>query len=267
MQNVAIFGVPRSGTSWLGQIFNSSPNVIYRYQPIFAYSFEDTLSANSSSKDIRVFHKNLLATDDDFVCQKKNISGNDAPQFSKGKTTHLVWKEVRYLNIIKNLLHESPTKVIGIIRHPCGVLKSWMKAPKEFDSDWDIKEEWRHAQNKNKNRYDYYGYERWKEAAEMFIELERQYPTQFKSVVYESLLDETYRAVEELFDFTELNLSLQAEDFLGKSSGTESDDPYSVYRNDKQGDKWRSELPQEIINEVLDDTDFRKIAKHYEFGK
>jgi hypothetical protein len=54
---------------------------------------------------------------------------------------------------------------------------------------------------------------------------------------------------------------------LGKSSGTESDDPYSVYRNDKQGDKWRSELPQEIINEVLDDTDFRKIAKHYEFGK
>ena len=37
MKNVAIFGVPRSGTSWLGQIFNSSPMVAYRFQPLFSY--------------------------------------------------------------------------------------------------------------------------------------------------------------------------------------------------------------------------------------
>lgn len=267
MKNVAIFGVPRSGTSWLGQIFNSSPNVIYRYQPIFAYSFEGDLSETSSTKEIRQFHQLLLDTDDDFVCQKINISGNEAPQFPKDEITHLVWKEVRYLNIIENILQKSSTKVIGIIRHPCGVLKSWMQAPKEFDEKWDINEEWRYAKKKNKSKYDFYGFDRWKEAAKIFLKLEQKYSNQFKSVVYESLLDETVKNVKELFDFAELYLTSQTKKFIQRSTETESLDPYSVYRKKKRGDQWINHLPSAIIQKILTDTEFQKISKQYGFRK
>ena len=41
MRHLALFGCPRSGTSWLGQIFNSAPDVAYRYQPLFSYEFKD----------------------------------------------------------------------------------------------------------------------------------------------------------------------------------------------------------------------------------
>jgi hypothetical protein len=267
MQNVAIFGVPRSGTSWLGQIFNSSPNVIYRYQPIFAYSFEDTLSANSSSKDIRGFHKNLLATDDDFVCQKKNVSANDAPQFSKGKTTHLVWKEVRYLNIIEDLIQQSSIKIIGIVRHPCGVLKSWMKAPKEFNKEWDIVEEWRYAQKKNEEKNDFYGYERWIRATQMFTELEKSYPNKFKTVVYESLLKEPNLITKEMFSFAGLRYTHQTKSFLQKSTQTASDDPYDVFRKEKTGQEWKNELPSDIINKILSDERFKELNKYFKWDE
>jgi hypothetical protein len=261
MQNVAIFGVPRSGTSWLGQIFNSSPNVIYRYQPIFAYSFEDTLSANSSSKDIRGFHKGLLATDDDFVCQKKNISGNDVPQFSKGKATHLVWKEVRYLNIIEDLIQQSSIKIIGIFRHPCGILKSWMQAPKEFDSDWDIEEEWRYAQKKNSSDDEFYGYERWVQASQMFIKLRESYPEQFFTVSYEALLSDLNGQVTSLFDFTNIPITKHTLSFLQKSTTESSNDPYGVYRKGKTGDEWKKELPSDIIDRIINDDRYLRIME------
>ncbi|MGD8427707.1 MAG: sulfotransferase, partial [Balneolaceae bacterium] len=206
MKNIAIFGVPRSGTSWLGQIFNSSPQVAYRYQPIFAYSFKRGLSELSSSEDIQTFHRELLCLDDDFVCQKRNISGNPAPQFTKKEITHLVWKEVRHLNVIENLIRKSSTKVIGIIRHPCGVLKSWMQAPREFKADWDVQEEWRFASKKNDGAHDFYGYERWLSAANMFLRLAEVYPGQFRILIYESLLRDSKSTVQGLFEFVDLIL-------------------------------------------------------------
>ena len=101
MQNIAIFGAPRSGTSWLGQIFNSSPNVAYRYQPIFAYSFDGMLNEDCTFEEIRSFHHDLLRTKDPFVLQKQNISGRNTPRFKKAAIKFLVWKEVRYLEVIE----------------------------------------------------------------------------------------------------------------------------------------------------------------------
>ena len=38
---IAIFGMPRSGTSFLGQILDSSPSVAYRLEPIFSYKLKN----------------------------------------------------------------------------------------------------------------------------------------------------------------------------------------------------------------------------------
>src|SRR5699024_3521938 len=203
--------------------------------------------------EINSFHQELLETNDDFVCQKKNISGNNTPQFDKSEITHLVWKEVRYLNIIENLIKKSSTKVIGIVRHPCGVLKSWMKAPKEFDSAWRIEEEWRHAAKKNSGDHEFYGYERWLQAARMFKKLEKTYPEQFKVVTYEGLLDNLAGRIASLFDFTGITMTKQTQHFLEESTTQSSDDPYSVFRKDKRGDEWKNELPMKVIDEIIND--------------
>ena len=67
---VAIHGAPRSGTSWLGQLFNSSENVAYRYQPLFSYAFKQRLTSTSTRREIELFFDDLLFTEDDFVLQR-----------------------------------------------------------------------------------------------------------------------------------------------------------------------------------------------------
>lgn len=261
MNHVAIFGVPRSGTSWLGQLFNSSSHVAYRYQPIFAYSFEGTLGPNSTTDEIAEFYQKLLRSNDDFVCQKKNISGNLAPQFLKHSITHLVWKEVRYLNIIRKLLRYSDTKVIGIVRHPCGVIKSWMNAPREFDSKWDIQQEWRHAPQKNTGPQDFFGYERWLDASEIFLTMTKAFPDRCKIVQYESLVKNPQTKVSALFEFAGISLGSQTKSFINESTLMSSDDPYGVFKKKKNVSAWRDKLPTNIINEITSDGRFQRITE------
>lgn len=45
--------------------------------------------------------------------------------FEKNEITHIVYKEVRYHHIIKNLLlKDSSIKIIGIIRNPLATINS-----------------------------------------------------------------------------------------------------------------------------------------------
>ena len=44
LKKIAIFSVPRSGSSWLGQIFNSHEDVSFRMQPLFSYSHKSALN-------------------------------------------------------------------------------------------------------------------------------------------------------------------------------------------------------------------------------
>ena len=61
VNKLAIFGVPRSGTSWLSQIFNSHPDVAMRFQPLFSYSHKGRVSEDSSSEEISEFFDELVS--------------------------------------------------------------------------------------------------------------------------------------------------------------------------------------------------------------
>jgi hypothetical protein len=266
MEYVALFGVPRSGTSWIGQIFNSSPKVAYRYQPIFAYSFNGFIDTHSSSKDITQFYQKLLTTNDPFVCQLRNISGNETPQFAKQEITHLVWKEVRYLNIIKILIQRSATRVIGIVRHPCGVINSWVNAPREFKSSWDILEEWRFADKKNSGEHEFYGYERWLKATNLFLNLENNYPDQFKIIVYEDLINNLFPKIKLLFEYAGLEVTEQTEEFLFRSTSVTSNDPYGVYKKNKSGYEWKNQLNATIIENILKDKRYQELNEIFKWN-
>ncbi|NJL77037.1 MAG: hypothetical protein HC892_20510 [Saprospiraceae bacterium] len=85
MQRIAIHSVPRSGSSWLGHILNSSPEVTYKYQPLFSYELKDYLSDNSSIETIDGFFNKLFFTNDEFTNQKKELASGKAPNFNKDK--------------------------------------------------------------------------------------------------------------------------------------------------------------------------------------
>ena len=251
MKRVAIHSAPRSGSSWLGQILNSSPKVCYRFQPLFSYAFKNYLNEKSSQEDISAFFKKISISEDDFLLQRDKVINGLYPSFSKdNKSTHIVYKEVRYHNIIKNLLDkDKESKVIGLIRSPYAVIDSFLRSPKEFRKDlgWKEEEEWRYALKKNLNKSEeFFGYEKWKEVYFIFKELEREYKDRFLLVRYDDLIGDTVNHVKKIFKFCDMEINEQTYSFIQRSNSSGKESVYSVYRDKKQDINWVSTLDKVI---------------------
>jgi len=262
--NIAIFSVPRSGSTWLGQIFNSLPSVVYRFQPNFAYSFPYYINDTSDNFQIENFYNELLESTDPFVNGEISISGKNNIEFKKDEIKALVWKEVHALYLTKTILQNSTTKVIGIIRSPFSVIASWIKIPREFDPNWDVNEEWRFASLKNNGSpNNFFGYEKWKETVMLFLELREQFPKQFYLVNYEDLLKHTEREVSIIFDFCGLEMHGQTREFLLKTKESNEKDAYSIYKSKKDDCSWKESLPKFIVEEICLDPDFIELNEMF----
>lgn len=255
-KKVAIFSAPRSGSSWVGQIFNSHPNVAYRYQPLFSYAFKDRLNVNSDSDEINSFFKDLYTTKDEFVLQinDASLSGKN-PVFRKSqKATHVIFKEVRYLHLVENLLRTDPDiRIIGIVRNPMAVINSWIESPKEFRKDlgWEVSKEWRSGSLKNQNRIEeYFGFEKWKESTEKFLQLSEDFPDRFYLQIYDELLNNVSQCVSKAFSFVGLEMSESTELFMVESRSKNDGETYGVYKNHKADDGWKKTLDKQIVKEI-----------------
>lgn len=148
---IAIHSVPRSGSTWLGAIFDSHPNVKYAYQPLFSYAFKNYLNADATKQNILSFFQKLEESDDAFINQDETKKAGIVPEFNKMAINAIAYKEVRYHHILENALRvDSELKVVGLIRNPMATIYSWYKAPKEFRPDlgWKLNDEWRFAPKK-----------------------------------------------------------------------------------------------------------------------
>ena len=253
MKMAGIFGVPRSGTSWLGHIFNSHPDVVLRFQPLFSYGHKGCLNEHSTAREISVFFEDILDTQDAFATMTSEVQ-KDYPAFHKSAMpTHIIFKETRYLHIIENILAQcSEVKIIGIVRNPLAVLASWVSAPKEFKPEWDIASEWRVAVSKNQNRQEeYFGFEKWKISAEAFLKYETRYPHQFALIKYGDLNRAPLSNTRKLFEFCELEVCRQVEDFLSASKSRHDSDPYSVFRAQANDNRWHDVLPSEVVSQIM----------------
>ncbi|WP_353777936.1 sulfotransferase domain-containing protein [Winogradskyella sp. 3972H.M.0a.05] len=256
MIKVAIHSAPRSGSTWLGQLFNSSKNVKYCYQPLFSYALKDFLDDQSSSQQINDFYYELLKTKDDFINQTEAIEKGIIPKFEKREITHICYKEVRYHHILENLMRNSEDlKLVLLIRHPLEVLSSWYKAPREFRKDlgWNFEEEWLHAEKKNENKPEsFYGYQKWKDTSNLFLNLQEQNNDRVRLITYKELLEDTTTVTNNIFSFLELEFSDQTERFISESKSTNQSDAYSVYKVKRNNKDWKA-LPEEVISYVAND--------------
>lgn len=266
LQRFAIHGVPRSGTSWLGEILNSSPHVSYYYQPLFSYAFKGFLNEHSSALDIDRFYEALSKTNDSFVLQREARTSQRMPIFPKKNISHIGYKEVRYHNILPNLLKKSrDLSLILLLRNPLSVISSWLDAPKEFRSDrgWSRLEEWRYAVRKNKGLpEEYNGYEKWKEASYLFLHLKKQHPDRIQLVYYHELLEDPLGQARVLFDFIKLNLEEQTVCFLAEEKSG-STDAYSTVRVAQTDDKWIERLEPEIMDTILADLEGSELGRPF----
>ena len=269
MKRIAIHSVPRSGSSWLGEIFNSNELTIYKYQPLFSYAFKNRLTPNSTKIEIINFFNELKYFNDDFLDQKKEREKELSPIFIKNEKLRdtIVYKEVRYHHILKNLLEkDNEIKIIGLVRNPLSVIYSWLMAPKEFKKNqgWKEMDEWRFASKKNLNKpEEFNGFEKWKEVAYLFEDLNQLYPNRFYLLRYDELINNSVKVVTDMFDFCGMNFLEQTDDFLTFSSNTDrSDEAYSVFRNEQKDDKWKSNLNPLIINEIHKDLKGSALEKY-----
>lgn len=236
MQKIAIHSAPRSGSTWLGEIINSSPDVKYCYQPLFSYRFKDFLNDNSSRKDIERFFSLLSTTADDFVCQTSQREDGILPIEKKsGLVTHVVYKETRYHHIIQNLLVKDETiKLILLVRDPIEVMNSWINAPKEFNPSWDVKTQLLNGELKNLGKKEnFFGLEAWVHTARMFEHLAKEYSERVILLKYSALKRDPRQTVERIFEFCGLKFTDGTSSFLTESSEKEVSDAYSVFRGGK----------------------------------
>lgn len=231
---VAVHGAPRSGTTWLGELFNSSPVVAYRYQPLFSHAFRGRVDSSSDAQSLASFFADLAATDDEFVLQAGSgrLAATAAPGFGKTSPTHLVYKEVRFHDLLPHFLATVPGLVgVGIVRDPRAVLASWKNAPREYDPGWSFTREWRHAPAKNAGLPEnWYGFERWRELATLFLELAARYSDRFRVVRYEDLVADPMLQMGDLLSFCGLEMQAQTLRFIEDSTSRDDHDPYGVFK-------------------------------------
>lgn len=257
MRRIAIHSVPRSGSTWLGSIFDSSPEVRYAYQPLFSYEFKGRLNENSSKSDIISFFREIGNSKNEFINQIQSKEKGVIPSFSKSTVIQsIVYKEVRYHHILENMLEaDDQLKVIGLIRNPLSVINSWLKAPKEFRTDlgWIEEEEWRHAPQKNSGKVEEYnGYNKWKEVTMLFENLKKKFSNRFYLLKYEDLIRNPVKVVRHMFEFCGLEVHTQTYDFINNKEKHHTD-AYSVYKNKLCLNKWMQELNSDIAQAILYD--------------
>ena len=237
LSNIAIFGAPRSGTTWLGQLFNSSPNTLHRFQPLFSYEFKNRLTTTSTKQDIQNFHLDLINAKSQFV--QTNI------QFPKKDTTHLIWKEVRYHHVTSNLLQNS--NIIYIERNPTNVINSWYNATNEFNPQWDIQKEWLDAPSKNLNKpEEFNGFNKWLEVKNIHTKNFHNFPDRVIKIKYEDLKANPIRELKKLYKFCNLKWDIQVENFIIDSTTKHEKDSYSVFKIQNQ----TFTLPKNIVSSI-----------------
>lgn len=176
---ILAFGLPRSGTTWVGKILDSHPRTLYRHEPdsLRRLRIDPVVEVDSNldPSEIQDFIAKLPGSRAAKVCSKapifpkeylsfgrlnlfrlsslvtkfggriwKNMPVFGAPSGSKDPTTRVVWKSIESLSRLGYIAkHSFPSRSIHILRHPCGQVSSILRgeAKQRFDSETPASED------------------------------------------------------------------------------------------------------------------------------
>jgi hypothetical protein len=251
---IVITGMPRSGTSWIGQIFDSCPSVRYRLSPLFSYEFKNYIREDSTRQDWEYVLRGAYRSTNEFMDQTYRRRAGEYPAFTLKDSDPevLVVKFNRFQNLIERMLDLLPeVRMLAIARNPCGAIHSWLKAPKEFPPDADPMQHWRSGAVKKVGYGDYFGFDDWKWVTRLHVRLARTMPERFRLERYEDVVRDPARKIREIFGFFGLPFSEQTLEFIQLSQQRPVAGDYSVYKDPTVADRWRDELQGEIRETIL----------------
>ncbi len=246
-------GMPRSGTSWLSQIFESHPDVNFKLSPLFSYAYKNEVGINSTREQWLDFFAKVAKSNDEFINQTYRRKIGEYPVFKikNPSFTHLVIKDTRYHNLTSRMLEILPEiKFIHIIRNPCGAISSWISAPKEFPKGANIIDEWKTGACRKTGEEEFWGFDDWKYLTRMYLDLSRKYVGRILIIQYEELVVKPEEITKNMFRFAGLFMTQQTMDFLTTSQKINVDNEYAVYKHKSVKDKWRTTLDAGIIEEI-----------------
>jgi len=256
---VFVVGMPRSGTSWLGQILDSSPQVRYRLSPLFSYAFKNAVDEQSSKAEYeRMFH-DAFESEDAFMSRAEERIAGHYPVFEHKceDPEYLVIKMTRFHNLLEHMLEMFDNlSMLSIVRHPCGAIHSWLTTPREFPIWADSAKEWRTGACRKTGPEEYWGFEDWKAVTRLHMRLELQYSDRFTIVQYEALVEDPLSATKKVFHRLGLEYTDQTERFVRNSHRRHDSDPYAVFKDPRVRNRWKAEMDkamqQEIVTEIMD---------------
>lgn len=263
----AITGMPRSGTSWVGQIVDSSPDVRYRMSPLFSYEFKNQVREGASRDEWETVLRGAYVSTDGFMNQTERRAAGEYPTFADkaDEPPLLVIKYNRFQNLTEEMLDVLPEiKLLAIVRHPCGAIHSWLTAPKEFPQSADPMTNWRSGAVKKTGYGDFFGFDDWCYVTRLHTRLARERPEQVRLVRYEDYVEDPESHTRAVFDWFGLPFSEQTADFLRRSREDLVDGDYSVFKSPAVRDRWRTELQPEIRDAILRELAQSDLASYVE---
>lgn len=162
---ILLFGLPRSGTTWIGKIFDSHPDTLYRHEPDSwgrlndipllvepgageaycgaAVSFVDGLREMRETKisaSLPVFRKSYISNFRYYLLKGVVRAAKLAARMrgecrlprlvnvGRSRDIHIVWKSIESLGRLGLLMECVPgSRAVHIIRHPCGQIASVLR--------------------------------------------------------------------------------------------------------------------------------------------
>ncbi|HZE89535.1 MAG TPA: sulfotransferase [Verrucomicrobiae bacterium] len=256
-----LMGMPRSGTSWLSQIVDSSPDVRFRLSPLFSWAFKNAASERSSRAEWEEVLRGAWEREDRFMSQTYQREAGRYPVFAVKQEAPrvLAIKDTRYHQILERLLELFEcARLVAIVRHPCGAVHSWLTTPKEFPDGADKSAEWRTGACRKTAPEEFWGFDDWKAVTRLHLDLARRHPRRVLVVRYEDLVGNAAMVGRRVLRFLDLAWTAQTGAFVAESQSRHIEDTHAVFKDPSVMDRWRRELSpdiQEAIRGELEGSD------------
>lgn len=262
---ICITGMPRSGTSWIAQLIDASPDADFRMEPVWAYALKNQIGVHSSESELLEFFGQAKSLDDDvFMNQEHRRASGTYPRFEKNDDrSTLVYKTTRHFDLTAHIIETLSARqysLLCVVRNPCGSINSWMNTPKEFADKGCGYEDWKTGRCRKGALGEHWGFTDWVKSTELFVELERRYPN-CMIVRYEDVVKDTEAWLERVYHHAGLALSAQPVSFARNSHSRNDPDPYAVFKGKDVANRWRNELAPEIIEQVYQTVEARGLSR------
>ena len=245
-------GMPRSGTTWMSQVFASAPDVRLKFCPLFSYEFKNMLNENSSAEQWQWLFEQTFKTSSDYLDQNYLRDKGLVPKFSQEhQPSHLVIKSTRFHNLTPYMLKlNSKVRIVHLVRDPRACIASWLSNPYEFPAEADPAKHWRSGECRKNGIGEFWGFDDWKAVTQQALQLAKDFPQQFMLVSYDKLMLDVSMGVQQIFDFCQLKFEQPTLDFIKQSHSRHDENKRSVFKHPDKFTNWRQLLDMNIIQVI-----------------